>query len=225
MTDSRVLDAARRLRDALTPADLDQTLANITAAAVEVLPDVQLASVTIKHADGRLDTYAPTDQVLCDVDAAQYDLQEGPCYEAATDTVHVTAPNLASDSRFPRYAPVALEAGIRAQAGIRLFDARGSDGALNLYSRQVGAFQDLAVLRELFAHQSAMALDYAREVSNLKQAIESRQLIGQAVGMVMERYGMDEARSFALLSRLSQEQNVKLRDLARQMVDERASQD
>jgi AmiR/NasT family two-component response regulator len=70
-----------------------------------------------------------------------------------------------------------------------------------------------------------MALDYAREVSNLKQAIESRQLIGQAVGMVMERYGMDEARSFALLSRLSQEQNVKLRDLARQMVDERASQD
>lgn len=225
MTDSRVLDAARRLREALTPADLDQTLANITAAAVEVLPDVQLASVTIKHADGRLDTYAPTDQVLCDVDAAQYDLQEGPCYEAATDTVHVTAPNLASDSRFPRYAPVALEAGIRAQAGIRLFDARGSDGALNLYSRQVGAFQDLAVLRELFAHQSAMALDYAREVSNLKQAIESRQLIGQAVGMVMERYGMDEARSFALLSRLSQEQNVKLRDLARQMVDERASQD
>jgi hypothetical protein len=225
MTDNRVLDAARRLREALTPADLDQTLANITAAAVEVLPDVQLASVTIKHADGRLDTYAPTDQVLCDVDAAQYDLQEGPCYEAATDTVHVTAPNLASDSRFPRYAPVALEAGIRAQAGIRLFDARGSDGALNLYSRQVGAFQDLAVLRELFAHQSAMALDYAREVSNLKQAIESRQLIGQAVGMVMERYGMDEARSFALLSRLSQEQNVKLRDLARQMVDERASQD
>jgi hypothetical protein len=225
MTDSRVLDAARRLREALTPADLDQTLANITAAAVEVLPDVQLASVTIKHADGRLDTYAPTDQVLCDVDAAQYDLQEGPCYEAATDTVHVTAPNLASDSRFPRYAPVALEAGIRAQAGIRHFDARGSDGALNLYSRQVGAFQDLAVLRELFAHQSALALDYAREVSNLKQAIESRQLIGQAVGMVMERYGMDEARSFALLSRLSQEQNVKLRDLARQMIDERASQD
>jgi hypothetical protein len=221
MTDERLLDASRRLTAALGPAGLDATLANITGAAVEVLPDVQLASITVRHADGRLETYAPSDELLRELDAAQYELHEGPCYEAATDSVHVTAPNLAADPRFPRYAPVAADAGIRAQAGLRLFDARGAEGALNLYSRRVGAFADLGTLGDLFAHQSAMALEYARHVDNLEQAIQSRQLIGQAVGVVMERYQLDEARAFAVLTRLSQERNVKLRLIAEELMAER----
>jgi hypothetical protein len=218
MTDDRLVEASRRLAAALKPGDLDATLSNITAAAVEVLPDVQWSSLTIKHADGRLETVAPTHDMLRDVDAAQYELQEGPCYEAAVDTVHVTAPHLAADERFPRYAPVALKAGIRAQAGIRLFDAPESNGALNLYSTRVGAFEDLGILSDLFAHQSAVALDYARQVDQLKAAVQSRQLIGQAVGMVMERYQVDEARAFGFLTRLSSHENVKLRILAERLV-------
>jgi hypothetical protein len=221
MDDQQLLAAARRLTEALGPAGLDRTLANITAAAVEVIPEVQLASVTVRHPNGDLDTYAPTDGVLTEIDAVQYELQEGPCFEAASNTVHVTAPDLAADSRFPRYAPVAVDKGIRAQAGVRLFDARGAHGALNLYSRQVGAFEDLDSLATLFAHQSAMALEYARHIDNLEQAIESRQLIGQAVGIVMERYGLNEARAFAVLTRLSQERNVKLRLIAEELLAER----
>jgi GAF domain-containing protein len=221
MNDDRVLHATRRVAEALGPGGLDDTLANITAAAVEVLPDVQLASITVRHPDDRLETFAPTDDILCEVDAGQYELREGPCYEAATDSVHVTAPNLAADPRFPRYAPVALRAGIRAQAGIRLFDAEGGAGALNLYSRSVGAFEDLGLLGPLFAHQSAVALEYARLVDNLEKAIESRQRIGQAVGLVMERYGLNEARAFAVLTRLSQERNVKLRMIAEEIIAER----
>lgn len=170
MTDDRIVEASRRLAAALRPGDLDQTLANITAAAVEVLPDVQSSSLTVRHADGRLETVAPTNDALREVDAAQYELQEGPCYEAAVDTVHVVAPHLAADGRFPRYAPVALGAGIRAQAGIRLFDAPHSNGALNLYSDKVGAFEDLGVLSELFAHQSAVALEFARRIDQLEEA-------------------------------------------------------
>ncbi len=218
MTDDRLVEASRRLAAALKPGDLDATLANITAAAVEVIPDVQWSSLSIRHADGRLETVAPTDDMLREVDAAQYELQEGPCYEAATDTVHVTSPHLAADERFPRYAPVALKAGIRAQAGIRLFDAPDSNGALNLYSARVGAFDDLGILSELFAHQSAVALDYARQVDQLQEAVKSRQLIGQAVGMVMERYQVDEARAFGFLTRLSSHENVKLRILAERLV-------
>lgn len=214
----RLLDAARRTALSLGPAGLDQTLANITAAAVEVLPEVQMASITVQHADGRLDTVAPTDDMLLEVDHAQYDLREGPCYEAATETVHLSSPHLAADPRFPRYAEVALAHGIRAQAGVRLFDARGAHGALNLYSTEVGSFEDLDALAQLLAHQAAIALEYARHVDNLQQAIETRQMIGQAVGMVMERYHLPEARAFAVLTRLSQEANVKLRDIAQGIV-------
>ena len=212
------MEVARRLSKTLTPGDLDHTLSQITAAAVEVLPEVEYASITVLHADGRLETVAPTDDLLLDIDVTQYELREGPCYEAAVDTVHVTAPNLAADQRFPHYATVAVAAGIRAQAAVRLFDAPKSRGALNLYSHNVGAFEDLGSLGELFAHQSAMAIGYAQEIHNLHEAVRNRTTIGQAVGIVMERYKLTDQRAFAFLTRLSQHSNVKLRLVAQELV-------
>ena len=218
--ETRMLDASRRLAEALVPGDLDETLDRITAAAVEVLPEVSHASITVKHPDGRLETFAPTHDMLLGLDAAQYDLQEGPCYDAAVDTVHTTSPRLAEDPRFPRYAPIAVAAGIQAQAGIRLFDAGGANGALNLYSEQPGAFEDLDGLGRLFTHQSAVALAYARQISQLQEAVKTRQLIGQAVGVAMERFDLDEARAFGFLARLSQDSNVKLREVASRLLEE-----
>lgn len=220
MTDQQALDVLKRLAASLTPGDLDHTLARITAAAVEVLPGVHYASITVRHEDGHLETAAPTDEMLLGLDAAQYELREGPCYEAATDAVHVVSPHLAADERFPRYAAVAVKAGVRAQAGIRLFETPkpSAQGALNLYSRDVGSFSDLSVIGQLFAHQSAMALDYAREIDNLQEAIKTRQLIGRGVGIAMERYGLDEERAFAFLARVSQTRNVKLRVVAEELV-------
>lgn len=220
MGSSDLLEASRRLRAALTPGDLDETLGRITAAAVEILPDVRYASITIKHGDGRLETVAPTDDLLCDIDAAQYELQEGPCYQAAVEAAHVTAPHLAEDGRWPRYAEIAVSSGIQAQAGIRLFDAKASNGALNLYSDEPAAFEDLDGLDELFTHQAAMALDYARHISQLQEAVHSRQLIGQAVGVVMERFELDDARAFGFLARLSSTRNVRMRTLAEQLIEE-----
>jgi hypothetical protein len=218
MSEEHLTKAARRLSEALTPGDLDHTLASITAAAVEVLPDVASASITVLHDDGKLETIAPTREDLLAVDHAQYELHEGPCYEAATDTVHVAAPDLANDVRFPRYGPVALEYGVRAQAGIRLFDAPRSNGALNLYSDKVGAFSDLGALGVLFRHQAATVIGYAREIHNLQEAVSTRTAIGQAVGIVMERYGLTDERAFAFLARLSQHRNVKLRLVAQEII-------
>lgn len=212
------MEAAARLVKSLTPGDLDHTLSRITAAAVEVLPEVEYASITVKHSDGRLETVAPTDEVLWGVDAAQYDLQEGPCYEAAVDTAHVISPDLAADARFPRYATTAVAVGIRAQAGLRLFDAPRSQGALNLYSTEVGSFTDLGSLGQLFAHQSALAIGYAQEVDNLQVALQTRRTIGQAIGILMERYSLTDQRAFAFLTRLSQHGNVKLNRVAEQLV-------
>ncbi|KAA1426013.1 GAF and ANTAR domain-containing protein [Nocardioides antri] len=213
-----VVDVTRRLAEALVPGDLDSTLAQVTAAAVEVLPDVDYASITIKRSDGRLETVAPTDDLLKPLDKAQYELREGPCYYAATKSVHITSPDLAADQRFPKYAAIAVAAGIHAQAGLQLFDNEASQGALNLYSLQVGAFSDLELLGPLFAHQSAMAIDYAREIESVREAVHSRGIIGQAVGILMERYRLDDARAFGFLLRLSQNENIKVRVLAEDLV-------
>lgn len=219
MDSEHLLDVSRRLSAALTPADLDSTLSTITAAAVEVLPDVRYASITVAHADGRLETSAVTAELIRDLDAAQYELREGPCYGAAVEAPRFTSPDLQHDARFPRYAPVAARYGIRAQAGIRLFETKTSQGALNLYAEEAGAFADFEAMGALFAHQSATALAYARHVDDLQAALASRQVIGQAVGLVMERYGLDDARAFAFLTRMSSHENVKMRDLARRLVE------
>jgi GAF domain-containing protein len=218
MDQDRLLDAARRMADGLSPSDLDSTLRQITRAAVEVLPNVQYSSITVRHADGRLVTSAPTDDLLLRVDAVQYELHEGPCYEAAVDESYVISSNLGADERFPQYGPRAVEEGIRSQVGIRLFDTRKSQGALNLYSTRVGAFDDLETLSGLFAHQAGVAIAYAHHVENLEEAVRTRTTIGQAVGIVMERYGLDDERAFAFLARLSQQRNVKLRQVAEELI-------
>lgn len=222
VTDDDVLTMAKRLSEKISPGDLDHTLHEVTEAAVQVIPGVHYANITIRHEDGRLETVAPTDELLRVVDSAQFELQEGPCYDAATNAVHVASPHLAADERFPRYGRVATAAGIRAQAGIRLFDTPRPEarGALNLYSREVGTFADMNTVAVLFSHQAALALDYARHVQNLEQAMHTRKQIGVAVGIVMERFDLDEQRAFGFLTRLSQTSNVKLRDVAARLIQE-----
>jgi GAF domain-containing protein len=216
--EAEILFASQALLQRLTPGDLDATLQSITRAAVEVLPQVQYSSITMRHRDGTLDSYALTDDVLAELDEQQFKLQEGPCYEATTDESYVVASDLGADERYPNYGPVAVRAGIRAQAGIRLFENNRTAGGLNLYSRQVGALQDLQTVSRLFSHQAAVALAYSIEVKTLKEAVQTRTRIGQAVGIVMERYKIPEQQAFAFLTRLSQTRNVKLRHIADEMI-------
>jgi hypothetical protein len=218
MSETDLVRAASQLAAALTPGDLDHTLNQVTAAAVELLPEVDFASLTVRHADGRLEIVAPTDHLVTEVDQAQYELREGPCYDTATDEVHIVAPDIATDVRYPQYGPVAAKAGIGSQIGIRLFDTGKAHGALNLYSRRVGVLASLEPVHALFAHQSAMAIEYAREIDDLHKALETRKVIGQAVGIVMNRYELNEQRAFAFLVRLSSRQNVKLHRLAQEFV-------
>lgn len=207
------------LADRLRPGDLDATLRQITGAAVELIPQVACASITVRHAD-RLETVASTDELLLPLDETQYALQEGPCYEAATDHLRVIAPDLEHDPRFPRYAAVALRAGIRAQAAFRLFERGPTQGALNLYATEAGAFSGLDETAALFRSQAAVAIAYAHEVTSLTEALETRTTIGKAMGIVMERYDLTDERAFAFLTRLSQDRNLKLRHVAAQLVAE-----
>lgn len=219
MDKDATLHTARELARSLKPADLDATLQQVTEAAVRLLPAVQFSSITILAPDG-LRTVAPTDARLLPLDEEQFRLHEGPCFEAAAESVHVVSPDLRADQRFPRYGAVAADHGIRSQVGVPLFDARRSRGALNLYSTQVGALDDLSTLSALFAHQAGQAIAYAYEITSLREALATRTLIGEAIGLVMERFKLNDERAFAFLKRLSSHRNVKMRLLAQELVDE-----
>lgn len=220
MAGHELLQSMDALSRTLEPGDLESTLRRITAAATEVIPGVDYANITVRHRDGRLETVAPTDDLLLDLDAIQFELHEGPCYDAATDQPHVISPDIASDPRFAHYGPRAADLGIGAQAGIRLFETPqgAARGALDLYSHEVGTFTDLDLVAPLFAHQAAVALSYAQEITDLRDALASRQQIGTAVGITMQRFDLDEQRAFSFLSRMSQDENVKLRDLAARLI-------
>jgi GAF domain-containing protein len=220
---NEILFASQALLQRLSPGDLDATLESITQAAVEVLPQVDYSSITMRHRDGTLSSYALTDDRLVELDHQQFELQEGPCYDAASDDTFVLAGDLEADQRYPRYGPVAVGAGIRSQAGVRLFENSRTAGGLNLYSRHAGALEDTQTLSRLFSHQAAVALAYSVEVNTLRESVQTRTRIGQAVGIVMERYKIPEQQAFAFLTRLSQSKNVKLRLIADEMIKAHAT--
>jgi GAF domain-containing protein len=220
--ESEILLASQRLLQRLTPADLDATLQTITQAAVEVLPQVQYASITMRRRDGSVESFAVTEDLLVDLDEQQFQLQEGPCYDATTEDAYIFVGNLGADERFPNYGPVAVRAGIRSQAGIPLFESNRTAGRLNLYSRQVGALDHVETVSRLFSHQAAVALAYSIEVTTLREAVQTRTRIGEAVGLVMERYDIPEQRAFAFLTRLSQNRNIKIRRIADEMIEAHA---
>jgi ANTAR domain len=220
--DRQTEDTLRELAERLSPADFDATLTTITTAAVELLPHVDHASLTVRHRDGTLHSYATTSEVMAELDRIQNDLEEGPCYEGL-DTPHVVSADLRADERFPRFGKAAADKGVLSEAGLRLFHHARAVATLNLCSAQTDAFEDFDSLDKLFAHQAATALSYAREIDNLHEALQTRTVIGQAVGILMERYGLEDQQAFAFLTRLSSTQHVKLRQLAEEIVADRSS--
>jgi len=199
---------------------LDETLAAIAETARISIPGIDHAGISIITPKGGIETRAATDAVVWEFDRIQYDLGEGPCVSAMRETPVVAVPHARHDQRWPVFMPRALKLGLRSQLAVRLFlDEEGTMGALNLYSTsQEEIDPDAEHVAELFASHAAIALHQAREVEHLNQALESRKVIGQALGIVMERYGLDENHAFAFLLRASSTSNIKLRDIAAQLV-------
>jgi GAF domain-containing protein len=199
-------------------SDLDETLVSITTSACDTIPGADFASISARFKDGHLETLAPTHEIILQVDQLQYELLEGPCYEAATEERTVVADDLASDPRWPRYGPAVVRMGMRSQLALELYESDGSTGALNLYSSQPGGLSDQRDLAELFARHAAIAMGHVRTVGGLVKALATRKIIGAAIGITMERYQIDEDQAFKFLVRVSQTGNIKLRDVAAQLV-------
>jgi hypothetical protein len=197
----------------------EAALGLIATSAAQSIPGVDFASITMHEADRTLHTAIATDSVAERADALQYELCEGPCYAAVTDERLVLVDDLSTDVRFPRYAARVVDLGMRAQAAIQLVRGRRRAG-LNLYARTPGSLDDSSMqYAELFAAQAGAVLGYARQVEHLSEALASRTDIGTAIGILMERYRIDRDQAFALLSRTSQQSNIKVRVLAQRVID------
>jgi hypothetical protein len=194
-------------------------LQDVAVSAVDNIPGVDFASITVRSDDHTLQTVAFTDSLAEQTDAIQYELREGPCYAAVTDERFVLVNDMTATNAFPHYAPRAVDLGVGAQAAVQLLND-GQRAGLNLYSRKAGAFDRSTVqFAELFATQTAALLGYAQQVEQLDEALHTRTDIGTAVGIVMERYTLDRERAFAFLVRNSSHRNVKIRALALDIID------
>lgn len=201
-----------------------QAMERAVAIAAEILPGCDAAGVCVVYRGDRIDTHATSHVVIREVDALQHELQEGPCLDALREHDTVQSSDLSSDERWPTWGrEVAGRLGLFSIVSYRLFSSGESLGALNLYGRSRSAFSpdDIDDGIALAAHVG-VALAAAQEVENLEKALGGRTVIGQATGILMERFELAPDRAFAVLSRLSQERNVRLRQLAEEIVQTRA---
>lgn len=185
--------------------------------------DCDFASVTMLHSRKRVETPAATHEVVREADALQYQLEEGPCLQSIWSHDTFLVEDLASDSRWPRWGPRAAKLGLRSILAVRLFTHRETQGALNLYASTPDRFdEDDVHVAHLFAAQAAVALSSARNEEHLRKAVDARHLIGQAQGILMERFDVSADRAFDVLRRYSNTRNVKLNMIAAEVVAQRA---
>lgn len=207
-------DVARSL---LAERDVDKTLRKIAEVAVSVIDGCDHASIDIIE-KRKIHPVAPTSDVAARISEIESELEEGPCYDAIREHEVFHSDDLASEDRWPSFARRAHEeTGVRSMMGFRLFAEEETMGALDLYSTHVAAFDDVtAAIGSVLATHAAVALATARERENLRHAIEARDLIGQAKGILMNRHAITADAAFDMLRTASQHLNVKLRDVAEQ---------
>jgi GAF domain-containing protein len=207
-------------------ADIDgvtETIEQIVAFAVQEL-DTSYGGITLIKSGGRsYATVGATHQSVVEADRIQYELRQGPCIDAAVESKIVVSSYLATDERWPEWGPKASALGFNSVLSAELHARGRRIGALNLYGTSEATFapEDI-VLAALFARQGALALGYARSEEGLREALETRTVIGQAQGLLMERFEIDADRAFSTLRRYSQHHNIKLKMLCHQLVETRA---
>ncbi|WP_372492264.1 ANTAR domain-containing protein [Micromonospora cabrerizensis] len=230
MADQQPLDPAHAFaelgRIKLDETDLEGVLQQVANLARRTIAGVDEASVTLIR--GRnAHTAAFTGDLALTLDERQYEEGGGPCLEAAATTAVVSVPDLTREQRWPHYTPAALKAGVRSSLSVGLPVQETVTGALNMYSTKPDAFDDEAiVLAQTFSGYAAVALANAHLydatatlAQHMQAAMEYRAVIEQAKGVVIAERRCSPDEAFAILSKMSQDTNRKLRDVAASLVE------
>jgi GAF domain-containing protein len=197
---------------------LDATLTAITECAVRAVPGAEAAGLTLV-VGGDLHTLAATEDYVRLADAAQTELRAGPCLEAMDSRGSVLVADIRVERRWPTFVPRAVELEIFSIISFCLFLEGSTLGALNLYSRAAAFTDDSAAVGSLFASQAAIALAGAERVEQLSEAVWTRDVIGQAKGILIERHRITGDQAFGMLVAASQHARIKLRDVAEYLVE------
>jgi GAF domain-containing protein len=230
MVDDVALRAALRdfARAMLGPYDADQMLHSLTDQVASVL-GVDGAGVSLVAEDGeRLRFVTATSMDIAAIEDVQFSVGEGPCHEAFVTGEQVTVPSLELDDRWPRFRQVGLGRGMRSVAVIPMPLAARRIGALSLYrllphtwgSEELETAQLLADIASGYVVNANNVDDLQeRSEEHLQRALESRDVIGQAKGILMAQHQHTSESAFELLRRASQDQNIKLRELADRIIE------
>lgn len=198
--------------------DTSAMLDDLVAAAVAQIPGVDEGSISVVLARREVSSQSPSGDLPRRVDALQTAIGEGPCLDAVYKEMVVRVPDMASETRWPTFAHQAAEAGASSMLSFRLWVEGDNLGALNLYGREPHAFtEESEHIGLLFVSHAAVAMAGAQKHDQMVAGLATRDLIGQAKGILMERYGLNAQQAFALLVRASQHRNLKLRDLAAEL--------
>jgi GAF domain-containing protein len=199
------------------------TVERITALALENVTGCHHAGISLIARKHHITTVAATDEVVIFGDRRQYELGEGPCLDSIHSEQRVYAPRLVDDARWPRWASEIGRHGIRSMLCLQLFTSEREYGALNPYSEYDDGFDDhdQQVGLALAAH-AAVALAASRKIEQLNNALGGRTVIGQAEGILMERFGLTADQAFNVLTRVSQQENRRLALVAQELVETRS---
>jgi GAF domain-containing protein len=198
---------------------LEDTLIAIALSAVETVPGADYAGVSLIRSPHTITTPAATDDLVREADAIQAALGEGPCVEALWERRTVRVDDLATDARWPTFGPRAVALGVVSMLAFRLFTAGDSWGALNLYSRKKGAFDDASEFAgQLFASHASIALAGSQEITQLTAELASRDFVGKATGILMERHRINADAAHEMLLATSRSSRMSLRDVAEWLV-------
>jgi hypothetical protein len=209
----------RIARELEAESGVDATLNAIVASAVVTIPGAEYAGITEVVGRGqKIDVRYSSAPLVTAIETAQHGTGQGPCLDATYQHETVRVDDLWTDTRWPAFTARARDLGIRSLLSFQLYVDRDDLGALNLYSSTVGAFDDESEdVGLLFATHAAVAMAGAQREGQLRVAINSRDVIGQAKGILMYRYKIDADQAFALLIRASNTMNRKLVDLAEEL--------
>lgn len=202
--------------------EVETTLDRIVRLAVETLDACEYAGISL--VDRReISSPASSNDVPRTVDRIQSETGEGPCIDAIKEHEIFQTGDLESEHRWPRFSSRAHdETGISSIVSLRLFVEEDTMGSLNLYSTSLDAFDDTDVaLGSVFAAHASVAMSSARREHDLERKAETREVIGRAKGILMARSKVTDEEAFAMLRAASQRMNVKLRDVAQQVADQK----
>ena len=209
-------EVARSLED---EGYLESTLDAIVHAAVRTVPGADHASITMVRGRAAVQSRASTSDTALRQDQAQYRTGEGPCLDALYHRRTAHVPDLAAEPRWPRYAAEVAELGVRSLLSVQLFVTGDDLGALTLMAERPRAFdEESEQVALLFAAHAAVAIVGAEKEDQLRDLLSSRDVVGQAMGILMERYDLGSARAFSVLVRLSRHSNRELIGLALEVV-------